>query len=55
MVEYVGQLALEMADMCAGAGEDALGDEMRLLAKKIEVRAIELRINARQAEDQART
>jgi hypothetical protein len=44
-----------MADLCASAGEDGLGDEMRLLAKKVEVRALELRISARQAEDQART
>ncbi len=55
MVEYVGQLAMEMADLCVSAGEGGLGDEMRLLAKKMEVRALELRISARQAEDQART
>lgn len=55
MVEYVSQLASEMADLCASAGEGGLGDEMRLLAKKVELRALELRISARQAEDQART
>lgn len=48
-VEYVGQLALEMADLCAQAGEGGLSDEMRLIAKKLETRTIELRIAARQS------
>jgi hypothetical protein len=55
MVEYVSQLASEMADLCAAAGETALSEDMRLLGKKMEVRSLELRMSARQADGQART
>lgn len=53
MVEYVSQLASEMADLCVTAGEEAFAEDMRLLGKRMEVRALELRQSARQAQDQA--